>query len=224
LGGKNGVVQLWNLTSQQELTNLSEYKGGGFIGPMAFSPDGKRLAISSGQEQDTRIWDLASRQALLTLPTGESPSWTTFSPDGKLLASGNCSGTLSVWDATTGELKFRVQAHSACITPLVFSPDGTRIATTSSDRTTRIWDMTNGKELLTLPMGGLLGPTNLAFSPDGKILLASVDYSNAGDFDTRIFLLDSQDLVALAKTRVTRTLTPEECQKYLHVEQCPAEP
>jgi hypothetical protein len=39
-----------------------------------------------------------------------------------------------------------------------------------------------------------------------------------------MFLLDPVDLVALAKTRVTRALTIEECQKYLHVEQCPKEP
>jgi hypothetical protein len=31
-------------------------------------------------------------------------------------------------------------------------------------------------------------------------------------------------LIALAKSRVTRSLTTEECQQYLHVEACPAEP
>jgi len=72
-------------------------------------------------------------------------------------------------------------------------------------------------------LGGGLN-LSLAFSPDGKILLASVAYTGTTDLDTRIFLLDPDDLVALAKTRVTRTLTTEECLKYLHVEQCPPEP
>jgi hypothetical protein len=31
-----------------------------------------------------------------------------------------------------------------------------------------------------------------------------------------------EDLIALAHSRVTRSLTPDECRKYLHVEQCPA--
>ena len=29
---------------------------------------------------------------------------------------------------------------------------------------------------------------------------------------------------ALARSRLTRTLTPEECRQYLHVEACPAGP
>jgi hypothetical protein len=36
-----------------------------------------------------------------------------------------------------------------------------------------------------------------------------------------VFLLRLDDLLALAQTRVTRKFTVEECQKYLHVEQCP---
>jgi len=38
----------------------------------------------------------------------------------------------------------------------------------------------------------------------------------------RVYVLPIEDLMALAKSRVTRSLTPQECQKYLHVEQCPA--
>jgi hypothetical protein len=33
-----------------------------------------------------------------------------------------------------------------------------------------------------------------------------------------------QDIVALAKTRLTRSLTSEECKTYLHMEQCPSKP
>ena len=40
----------------------------------------------------------------------------------------------------------------------------------------------------------------------------------------RVYALQMEDLVALAKSRLTRSLTTEECQKYLHVEQCPLEP
>jgi hypothetical protein len=32
------------------------------------------------------------------------------------------------------------------------------------------------------------------------------------------------DLIALAKSRLTRELTTEECQQYLHVDACPAVP
>jgi hypothetical protein len=36
-----------------------------------------------------------------------------------------------------------------------------------------------------------------------------------------MYLVRLEDLVALAKTRVTRALTTEECQQYLHVAACP---
>ena len=38
----------------------------------------------------------------------------------------------------------------------------------------------------------------------------------------RIHALRIEDLLALARSRVTRTLTEDECRKYLHVETCPS--
>jgi hypothetical protein len=34
-------------------------------------------------------------------------------------------------------------------------------------------------------------------------------------------VLPTKDIIGLAKSRLTRTLTPEECQQYLHVDSCP---
>lgn len=33
-------------------------------------------------------------------------------------------------------------------------------------------------------------------------------------------VMPDEDLIALAKERVTRPLTQEECQRYLHVDEC----
>jgi hypothetical protein len=40
----------------------------------------------------------------------------------------------------------------------------------------------------------------------------------------RGFYLDVQELISLAHARVTRSLTQEECQQYLHVDVCPTSP
>ena len=53
-------------------------------------------------------------------------------------------------------------------------------------------------------------------SPDG-LHLATASY----DGTDRIYVLRLEELIALAESRVTRSLTPEECRMYLHLEQCP---
>jgi hypothetical protein len=58
----------------------------------------------------------------------------------------------------------------------------------------------------------------VAISPDGKFL------ATAGNRFLRIYLTRLDDLITLAKSRVTRSLTEEECRTYLHVEQCPPKP
>jgi len=59
----------------------------------------------------------------------------------------------------------------------------------------------------------------VAFSPDGTRL------ASAGrDPVARVYVLPIADLVAIAQARVTRSLTKEECQKFLHVDECPAHP
>jgi len=58
---------------------------------------------------------------------------------------------------------------------------------------------------------------DLAFSPDGS-LLASVDGTTV-----RVWALDIDVLLEIARQKVTRSLTDEECRQYLHVEACPAD-
>jgi WD40 repeat protein len=61
--------------------------------------------------------------------------------------------------------------------------------------------------------------SGVAFSPDGK-RLASSSY----DRTARVYILNLPDLFALAKTRITRQLTPTECKDYFQTETCPALP
>ena len=51
--------------------------------------------------------------------------------------------------------------------------------------------------------------------PQGELIAGGVDGK------LRLYLLDPEALESLARSRVTRTLTPAECHKYLHQEQCP---
>ena len=59
-----------------------------------------RLA-SSSWDRTIRIWDTASRQALLVLKghTGDGIRWIQFSPDGRTLASASYDRTIKLWEA-----------------------------------------------------------------------------------------------------------------------------
>lgn len=96
------------------------------------------------------------------------------------------------------------------------SPDGALVATASLDGTAKLWDLATGREVLTL--FGHDGPVNtVAFSPDGRFLATA-----SGDGTVALHLLPIDELRDLARKRVTRTLTDEECRQYLHVGGCPA--
>ena len=146
-----------------------------------------------------------------------------FSPDGQRLATASADGTAKIWDATTGKELLTLSGHTGLLFNVAFSPDGKSVATTSADRTAKVWDVSTGsnrrQQPLTLYNLHSFSVTGVSFSPDGKRLAIS---NTAGE--ARIYALPIEDIVAIAKSRVTRTLTPDECRKYLHAEQCPSEP
>jgi len=141
-----------------------------------------------------------------------------FSPDWRFLATSNNVGVISVQDLNSGEFILELGIHPPQVNDLAFSPDGKRLATASIDGTVKIWDAISRRELLTLssPTGLIL---RVAFSPDGRRLASLAD-----DGTLRVYAIQIDDLLALARSRLTRSLTTEECQQYLHVDQCPRLP
>ncbi len=77
---------------------------------------------------------------------------------------------------------------------------------------------TQGQLLATFP-GHTAEVSDVVFSPDGKLLAAA-----SWDGTVRVYFIRLEDLIAAAMQRVTRSLTPEECQQYLHMDVCPTEP
>jgi WD40 repeat protein/DNA-binding SARP family transcriptional activator len=176
---------------------------------VAWSRDGRRL-LSTGHD-GMRIWDPHTGRQLLPLlreggGPGESGAW---SPDDREMLTESGLGA-KVWSASTGK-QLRLLATGAPVTELVFSRNGDRLAigTIDESSSTRIWDWPSGVEALKLPEGGI----RFAFSPDGK-LLAGVQ-PEPMPF-VHVWTLDPERLLRIARHRVTRSLTEDECRRYLH--------
>ena len=217
-GGFDGTARIWDAANGKKLLKITGHEG--IVPGVAFSLDGTQLATAS-TDGTAKIWDVKTGELLFTLAGHASGVVDiAYSPDGKKIATASSDTTAKIWDASTGKELLTLTGHVAELRPVAFSPEGKFLATGSGDNTAKIWDVETGKELLTLPgsEGGVYG---VAFSPsDGghQLLVAS------NDGIIREFLLNIDELLALAQTRVTRSLTTAECQKYLHVEQCPSEP
>src|SRR5262249_40765550 len=83
------------------------------------------------------------------------------------------------------------------------------------DGVTRVWDLTTGRQFAALP-GHTDAVTDAAFSPDGSVLATT-----SLDGTLRGYALRLTDLVRIARSRLTRGLTPTECRQYLHALTCP---
>jgi serine/threonine protein kinase/tetratricopeptide (TPR) repeat protein len=138
---------------------------------LALSPDGKRLALASG-DGVVRLWDVAQHREVLALRghTGRVNS-VRFSPDGKALVSGAEDRTVKVWDVATGKPIRRLAAHRG-VSAVAFSPDGKLLLTAGKDGQARLWDAASGKVLAETPWSA--EPIRDAtFSADGGFLLTT---------------------------------------------------
>lgn len=209
-----GTITIWDVANAKALSTMRVSTIG--ITSVAYSPDGKHL-ISGDWSGLGIIWDAGTGDKMAILPQQSPVTAVSYSPDGKLVATGSHNGIITLWNALTGEKLLTWKGHIGWVNAVPFSPDGKRIATVAKDGTVRVWDVVTGESLLTLPVDAQ-GAGGVAFSPDGK-RLAVGGYSGI-----YIFALPIEDVVELAESRTTRTLTLEECQQYLHMEQCPSAP
>ncbi len=225
-GCTGGAARVWDVATGRELTAV--WRNGTYITQAKFSPDGARV-ITDGSDGTVRVWDIETGLELGMISV--KGTWiqdAQFSPDGMRIALACSDDTARLWDATTKQELAVLRGHEDSVQRVQFSPDGKQVVTASNDGTARVWEVTTGQPLAILrgyEHGGWV--TSAQFSPDGTRII-STGCDERGLYDiciagtARLYLVNVEDLAALAKTRVTRELTCQERVQYLHEDRvCP---
>jgi WD40 repeat protein len=145
-GGIRGEVKFWDLTTGKDVATWKPL--GQYVRTLAYSPDGKQLALGLHDPGAVRIWDADSGRELFILPDQPERSpeaqaqKLAYSPDSRRLAvvvSEQGKTAVKVWDATTGKLLWTLPVETAdcCV---AFAPDGARLAV-GGPRGVAIWEV-----------------------------------------------------------------------------------
>jgi WD40 repeat protein len=187
-----------------------------------FSPD-RRFVVTNNNGESSypgiMIWDVSNGDLLGSLDQ-MSGFKSRFTPDDRKLVVGGYDGRIHIFDFE--QLRAGVDEHQAVlrsipahenfILSLVVSPDGSMAFSRNWGDPVKLWNLATGEAL------GEFGikdpdfdyPPAAAFHPTEPWLYATV-----GDGQIAIYTLDIDALMEMARTRLTRGFTEEECQLYL---------
>jgi WD40 repeat protein len=149
---------------------------------LAFSPDGKRLALVSrsgylagvGSETEAvpgalELYEVGSKTTRRLCVGASCVAWSSVA---NLIAVGRHDGTIFLLDGETGVEVRSWQCGLRGVASIDWSPDGSRIIGGGDDRLVRIWHSGTGLELLSL--SGCRGPVRrVRFDPHGRWIAAS---------------------------------------------------
>lgn len=140
----DGPVKLWDTDTDTEITTAPEQQQKASALSVAYSPDGKTLAISR-DDATVSLLATGSSGESKTLGGLNSPAFAVaYSPDGQRLVAAS-NGDVKLWDTATGnEVKLSEESFDD-IRAVAFSLDSKTLATAGA-KGVALWDATSGKK------------------------------------------------------------------------------
>ena len=196
VSASGNVARMFDVNTNQELLSLSVpyvtyYVTSGRsrvtrppFDSLAFSPNGRHVAIGTRDGENILVWDTAWERSefILRGHSGQVRS-VAFRCKSPQIAAACDDGTVEVRNAATGLVHLALRAHSGHVSGVAYSPDGEQLASAGADGTVRIWDATTGQELHTL-RGHTGDIRTLQFAHNGKKLVSAGEDRTARVWDS----------------------------------------
>ena len=135
-GGDGDIINLWDLETLNSHQKLAVDRN--YTRSLAFSTDGKILA-SRGAEKII-CWESTTGKQISTWSGRSTFMAIHFSPDDRILVSGNNNGEVKLWDVYSGNLLSTHKVHTHQINDLRFLRNGKTLVTASGDGTILLWN------------------------------------------------------------------------------------
>ena len=211
-GARGLEIRVFELETGKELLRFEAHA----CFHLAYSPDGKRLALADsqplaasltrpgGSRRPIRICDSESGRELLQLTVdGDSGNFTqiAFSPDGSRLAGASRDGRLRIWDVTAGESTagrpaVRVlEEGGSPLHGLAWGGDGRSISALDIGGTILRWELATREDFHTVPGGITRDPFTPTCNRDASRFCTAVDLENR-EIELRVW--DQSDKVVFA--------------------------
>ncbi len=177
-GSYDGPAKLWHTDTCDPYGEPFSVHGSGDR-RVAFSPDGKYVAVASGAERATRLWETDSLEAFGSPMTNGVELELAFSPDGRRLAiASNPEGSVQLWDTTNCQPVGPAILIESEVLNLTFNPDGTLLAMAAANGRVRLANPDTGRPHGP-PLHHLGRVWDLAFGPNGKHLASTSQFGTA---------------------------------------------
>lgn len=195
-------VRIWDASTSKELARLPHEKG---VWGVVFGPSRSQLA-TMGLDGNVRLWDVPAGRLKTRLPHDGAVTTAAFHPNGQYLATGSWDHTARVWDLDDGREIARF-AHDSEIGALSFIESGAKLVTVSFANRNQLDAYLRWQGQPEAEADQILLP----FSHNG-----GSDDSGRPAQRTKLWLWQTDDLVAAACSRLPRNLSRMEWKTFLH--------